>query len=214
MKLNEFRIDILKQEIEVINQKINHFDILRLRTKQMAIFLWVAVIGFGLKTDSPSDNGLLFFLSIFVPIPFWYLEASFRRYYKGWSERFKAIRLFFIDGEYKIADGTKPTLKDFLDSDKDSNFPLSDYWAEKTVKDEVYQNAKSLRRSFFNHKILWVYFPMVLLSGSYALKKLAGVNWWVVGISAGFLIVLMLLLSLKFNKKKNGIGRFLLSRLM
>ncbi|MCK4760610.1 MAG: hypothetical protein KAW12_00325 [Candidatus Aminicenantes bacterium] len=131
MELNEFRIEILKQEIEVINQKINHYDNLRLKTKQMAIFLWVAVIGFGFKNGSPSDNWLLFLLAAIIPLPFWYIEASFRRYYKGWSDRFKAIRLFLVTGEYEIADGTKATLKEFLDAAKDSNFPLSRIFIKK-----------------------------------------------------------------------------------
>lgn len=202
MELNEFRIDILKQEIELINQKMNHFDNMRLKTKQMAIFLWVAVIGFGLKSDVSSGNGSLFFLfTAFIPVSFWYLEASFRRYYKGWSERFKAIKEFIRDGKYKIKGGTIVTLDDFLALGKDSIFPLSDYWAKETVEEKVYQNAKSLRRSLFNHKIIWVYFPMVLISCSYALINLMGRSLYQVGIIGGVLLLIALGLSLKYNKK-------------
>ncbi len=211
MKRNEFRIGILKQEIELIHQKMNHFDCMRLKTKQMAIFLWVAVVGFGLKTDSPTDNGSVFLLAALVPFPFWHLEASFRRYYAGWSLRFKAIMKFLYNEEYPIKGDTIVTLKGFLNEDEEErNFPVSDFWAKNTVKENVFKDATKLRRSYFDHKIIWVYFPMVLISLSYALKKLLEDNLNKAGIPAVpliaviavALIAVMLIFSFRYNKKK------------
>jgi hypothetical protein len=47
----DFKIDILKQEIEIISEKVNHFDNLRHQTKQMAITLWLAAVGVGIAEN-------------------------------------------------------------------------------------------------------------------------------------------------------------------
>jgi hypothetical protein len=93
-KFREFRIDLLKKEIDMISQKINHFDNLRQKTKQMGIILWTATIGYGLKENIP----FLFYISVLLPLPFWLMETSFRRFYKGHQIRLKAIRDFIRDG--------------------------------------------------------------------------------------------------------------------
>ncbi|MCK4763358.1 MAG: hypothetical protein KAW12_14260 [Candidatus Aminicenantes bacterium] len=59
-----------------------------------------------------------------------------------------------------------------------------------------------MKRSFFNHKIIWVYFPMVLISCAFPLIKIAETNRLAVVIPAVLLIVLAVCLSLYFNKKK------------
>jgi hypothetical protein len=41
----DFKVDIPKQEIDLLARKIDHFDDLRQRTKQMAATLWVAAVG-------------------------------------------------------------------------------------------------------------------------------------------------------------------------
>lgn len=201
MNLDVFRTDILKQEVDLISQKINHLDNLRLKTRQMAILLWVAVIGLGLKGEAPSDNNLLFVLASFIPFPFWHAEASFRRYYKEWSLRLKAIRKFIRDGEYELADGTKSTLNDFLDKTKESSFPLFDYWAHKTVEEVKRKKETSFFRSFFNRRILWIYYPMVLISGLLAIIKLSGLNFIIAVLIAGLLSLLMVTYGIKFNKR-------------
>ena len=65
MEHSDFRIEILKKEIDLTGTKVNHFDTLRLRTRQTAIALWTAVLGFGLKERIPE----LFALAILMPLP-------------------------------------------------------------------------------------------------------------------------------------------------
>ncbi len=52
MNQEDFKAEILKQEIDIVQHKINHFDNLRHRTKQMAITLWLAAVGFGISKNA------------------------------------------------------------------------------------------------------------------------------------------------------------------
>ena len=45
MDKGDFKADILKQEIDLLVRKVNHFDDLRYRTKRMAATLWIAAVG-------------------------------------------------------------------------------------------------------------------------------------------------------------------------
>jgi len=173
MEKDELRIGILNKEIDIITQKINHFDDLRLKTRQMAIVLWVAVIGVGLKNvviGSGTENndvqysGLLYCLASFIPFPFWYLESKYRGYYKKWAKRLSAIRKFIRDGKHILPDGGIAKFQDFIDPlIVDSCFPLFDFWAEKTIKKGHLKCISSLRSGLLSRKIFWIYFPMVLI---------------------------------------------------
>jgi len=155
----EFRIDITKKEIDILNSKINHFDNLRLKTKQMAIILWTASVGYGLK----ENLHILFFISTLLPIPFWLMETSYRRYYKGFHLRLWAIRNFFRNGKFKVREEVEVTLEQFL-KDKDCNFPLFDFWANDTIDSWWFNKETSFYKNFFNRNLILVYGPMVIIS--------------------------------------------------
>ena len=98
MNHDVFRIEILKKDMDICSTKVNHFDNLRLRTRQTGIALWTAVLGFGLKEDVSG----LFALAVMLPISFWILDGRYRRYQRGWSLRLRAIRVFIRDGQYNV----------------------------------------------------------------------------------------------------------------
>ena len=69
--MKELRLDVLKQEIELVQAKINHFDDLRHRTKQLAVTLWAASIGVG-----ATNIDVVLFLAAFIPLPFWFMDST------------------------------------------------------------------------------------------------------------------------------------------
>ncbi len=158
-KFREFRIDLLKKEIDMINQKVNHFDNLRQKTKQMGILLWTATIGYGLK----ENIQVLFYISALLPLPFWLMETSFRRYYRGFYARFRAIAEFIRNGNYNLK-GTEVTLAQFLSEDENSDFPIFDYWGIETIPSEKHRKETGFLNSFIDRNLLLVYGPMMLIS--------------------------------------------------
>ena len=63
MDIATFRIQMLDKEIDLIREKINHFDNLRWKRRQMAFVLWTATLGFGIKEETLG----YFFLAAFLP---------------------------------------------------------------------------------------------------------------------------------------------------
>ena len=163
MPLKNFRIKMLSQEIDFIGTKINHFDNLRQKTRQMALILWTATIGFGVK-----DNGeMLFILAALIPLPFWLIETSYRQYHKGWYGRLKAIGEFIRDGEYKLKGQEPPAFfSDFFSDEYDKKkfdrprFPILDYWGTETIAEEQHKQETSFRKNFWARKNMLLYLPM------------------------------------------------------
>lgn len=56
MHIDALRTDILKQEIDLVSDKINHFDNLRHRTKQMAATLWATAAGAAIRLPGPMHH--------------------------------------------------------------------------------------------------------------------------------------------------------------
>ncbi len=158
----DFRIQMLDKEIDLVWGKIIHFDNLRWKTRQVALVLWTAAIGFGIQFDKTG----LFFLASFLPIPFWIIETNYRRYYRGMNERMKAIRAFIRDKKYcvKGEKDKEAQLDDFLDDSKDCIFPVFDYWASKTLPTKVHKKVVSRLRNFFHRTNLLIYLLMILIS--------------------------------------------------
>lgn len=162
MDSNNYKLESIWKEIEIINNKINHFDDLRLRTKQLAIVLWVAFMGFSLKND--TNLQILLSLSWLLPIPFWYMDASYRKYYKGWEMRFQALRHFIRNGSYKLPNGNIEKLEDLVNSPGKSKFPIFDYWGHYTIDSKIRKKQLNIFKSIFNIKVFLLYYAMIYIS--------------------------------------------------
>lgn len=160
MEMETFRADILKQEIEYLHHRLDHFDDLRHRTKQMAATLCAAAIGAGL-TITPS-RPLLFLLGAAVPLPFWYRDAAYHAYQEGFHARLRAVRNFIRDGSYKSPHGQVATLKGTLDGSEQGIFPLPDYYGNKTLPEDEHNRITSRWRNATTRNMVLFYAPLSL----------------------------------------------------
>jgi len=111
---------------------------------------------------------LLLLLSVFLPLPFWVIESSYRKYHKGWQARLRAIRDFIRDGKYKVK-GQEPQaiLADFLTDVYDTHdfggktFPVFDYWGTETLEPEKHKRETDFLRNFFARRNLLLY-PLMM----------------------------------------------------
>ena len=155
----EFKADILKQEIDLLDRRVQHLDDLRHRTKQMAATLWIAAVGTALTLASKP----LLWLALFVPVPFWYFDAQYNAYQEGFWRRWWAIRRFIRDGTYTVPAG-QPRLDDLLSDSTQCVFPVPDYYGEKTFEEAVHNEHVSLRRNAFTPKMRIFYGGLVVVS--------------------------------------------------
>lgn len=156
--LEEFRMEFLLKEIEIANLKINHFDVLRLKTKQLAITLWIATLGFGLK----DKIELLYFMAVFIPLPFWLIDTKYRQYASGWNKRFFAIGNFIRNGKFKVKGNKTVTLTDFITS-KEKTFPVPDFWAGSTISDKAHKESTGFIKNFSYRGNILIYLPMIII---------------------------------------------------
>ena len=155
MDISQFRVEILKQEIDTLSQHFMHIATHRWRCRQMAIVLWTAAVGFGLK----ENMGLLCALGALVPSPFWIIDAWYRQRERALMLRFKAIRDVLRDGRYMVKGENEATLQQFLDAEETSLFPVPDHWGSKTIPPKTLEVFCGLRHNLWM-KILVVYIPM------------------------------------------------------
>lgn len=156
MTVREFKIEIIKQEIDLVNQKINHFDNLRHGTKQMAITLWLAAMGVGLTAKIEA----VILLAAFVPLPFWFFEAIYHAYQEGFASRFWAIRNFIRTGQFMSPDGIKVDLTENSDSIDFGAFPVPDYYGNLTLAPEAHKKRTNVLRNFLKIKMVLFYLPL------------------------------------------------------
>ena len=152
MKLGDFKADILKQEIDLLVRRIEHFDDLRHRTKQMAATLWLAAVGAALTLPSKP----LLWLALGIPVPFWYFDAHYNAYQAGFNRRFWAIRAFIRDGNFTTPAGDA-SLTDFLSDSGASVFPVPDYYGNTTFDQESLKRHTSKIRNAFTGKMVLFY---------------------------------------------------------
>ena len=162
--------DILMQELELVMNKVNHFDNLRNRTRQMALVLWVAVFGTGLTLNSVA----LLVLGIFVPGPLWYIEATYHAYQEGYATRFWAIQRFLTGRR-----------------SEENPFPIPDYYGNRgSISKKRHDKLTSILRNAFKRHMLVFYCPLLVVSFVFAiLRSGMGQLGIIVGIVAGLIAV-------------------------
>ena len=165
MDIGEIKLEILKQELTLLQDKANHFDNLRHQTRQMAITLWLAAIGFGLTTNIKE----VFFLAVLIPIPFWYFEGMYHKHQEGYVNRYGAIERFLREGSYKVKNQKEVTLADFLKKFDADGFPLLDHYSKNTIPTKDFERNTSLFRNLFKKSKLIFYFSFMLISLLFAL---------------------------------------------
>ena len=158
MKVIDLKIEILKQEIEIVIQRVNHFDDLRHRTQQMAVTLWLAAIGVAITSKSQA----LIWLASIVPLPFWYFDASYHRYQEGYISRWRAIKDFIQTGKYNVRGDKVALLEESQNGINFGEFPVPDYYGGKTLPSKQHQKETSLFRNLFKNKT-WLFYGSLSL---------------------------------------------------
>jgi len=147
---------VLLKEMELVSQKINHFDTLRHNTKQISITLWLASVGVG-----PSlDNLILLFLSALIPLPFWYFDATYHSYQEGFNARLRAIQNYIRGEDYPLGEN--------------ESFPIPDFYGVVTLPKSQHRKLTSLRNNAFKKRS--VVFYGVLIVGTVTIALTSAVS--------------------------------------
>ena len=91
----EFRLDWLFKEIELLEKKIEFFDDLSFKIKGWAVVSWFALVSFSIK----ENDYRISLISIFLPVLFVMVEASYKRYQIEFIQRTRNIMRLLNDKE-------------------------------------------------------------------------------------------------------------------
>jgi len=94
-ELFKFKIELLKKEIDILSSTIGRYDDILFKIKGWTITLWIAVVGWGIL----SNSMLLLILALFVPILFCFLEVQFKMIQRQYIFRGNYLQKFFHNDE-------------------------------------------------------------------------------------------------------------------
>ena len=106
----QYQMDLLKMEIQTIDNIIQRMDSMAQTTKNWAIGIWTGSIAF---TLSEPELSKFVILSAVTPILFWYIDASFRRIQARSIYRGQKIREF-LNSDNLISSYENHKLVDFI----------------------------------------------------------------------------------------------------
>lgn len=136
--------NLILKEMELVSQKINHFDTLRHNTKQLTITLWLATVGVGFSIISPH----LIVLATLIPIPFWYFDATYHAYQEGFNARLRAIQNYLRGEPFEHS----------------QNFPIPDFYGIFTIEKSKHKAMTSVHKNFWKPKLLLFYGSLIVFS--------------------------------------------------
>ena len=147
----DVQCDIIKQEIEIINQLIARHDNMTQTSKNWAILIWTGSIGLLL-----GDEGLrqiVIFTAVF-PGVFWYLDAHLRRIQNRSIYRQRQISNFLNDER----------LSQSFKEGRITKFKILDPTGKQHEKEEGYLNLISIKRTMHFEGVKYFYMPMMAIS--------------------------------------------------
>jgi len=144
LKALEFQLEILKKELDTINEIIARQDGMSQTTKNWAVVCWTGSVAFTL-----SDASLRHFvgLTATLPVLFWYIDATFRRLQARTIFRGAQIR-DWLNSDQLAASFEKGKLQ---------GFTVFDPTSQKSVDTPEYRRAVALRRTLRYPEIRYFY---------------------------------------------------------
>lgn len=159
MTVRDLRLEFLKKELELVQEKINHLDDLRHRTKQMTVTLWAATFAVSITTN----QNLIYYLAAFIPLPFWFLETNYHRHQEGYTARLKAIRSFIQTGKYVVRGEREVSLQESMMSEDFEGFPVLDFYGGDTIDKNLHKRLTNPILNFFKLKTVIFYIPLIVI---------------------------------------------------
>lgn len=199
----EKKFSLLRDEISILNQRINlAFDRIW-KIRQLELTLWIATIGLGLGTIHQANkaNPSILAISALLPIWFFIIESVYARSRRLFAARDHEIQKFLNNADYRIP-GSNNKIEFLLDLKKDElNFPVYDLKGINTFcENGFYRWRKSIFSNFTISTPILLYGSQVIVSAYFArinYNPLREANmWWFPPASAAFIISILPIIGL------------------
>lgn len=138
------KINDLKEEFKLIHESISKWDNYSLSIKNWAITVWSAIIVFIItqyytQKASNIDLSNLFWIPIFLPIPFWFFDGLFKHFQRISVIRSQAIQ-DYLNNE---------SLLDLDKKDEEKLKKMIEKFNEKSQENEIIDSVKKKFKNDF-----------------------------------------------------------------
>lgn len=161
----DYKLDLLKLEIQTINSAIIEKDQMCRQIKQWAVTLWVAAVGFaGVRhIDQPSLSSSLWAASTgLIPIFLCILDLYTKRLQRKYVWRSRLIHRFLNDVDYSLKRAlTDGDIKEFRIYDPSGAFWLEDL---SSTQNQDFANYISVVKLLRNPRIFLLYLSLTISS--------------------------------------------------
>lgn len=146
-----FQLDVLKREIESVDEIIGRIDDITQKTKNWAIVTWTGALGLALTHDELRQYAVL---TMVLPLVFWFVDAQWRSLQKRTVYRSRKISEFLNNQK----------LLESFDQQRIIDFTIFDPVAHSHRKEPGYKEYTSIRKTLFFPEVLAFYFPLAIIS--------------------------------------------------
>ena len=150
-KALEYQLDVLKQEIEIIDNLNARYDEMTQSVKNWAILGWAAMLAYIIKD---INSRVLIGWTAMVPLVFWYLDAYLRKIQMRSNYRKRQIRKFLNDGR----------LHKSFETGRLESFQVLDVTGATHKHEDGYKRVASTARTFLFREAVIAYAPLIVAS--------------------------------------------------
>ena len=147
----QYQMDLLKMEIQTINDIISRMDAMAQATKNWAIGIWTGSIAI---TLSQPELQKFVILSAVTPFLFWYIDAYFRRLQTRSIFRSRKIHEF-LNSDRLVSSFEKNSLVDFT---------VFDATGTQYKGTQEYEKFASLKRTLKFREVREFYLVLIIIS--------------------------------------------------
>jgi hypothetical protein len=149
-----FQLEILKKELDILNNTIDKIDTLTQGLKNWTIGLWSGAIILAFGANGTTNFKGEFLLPALIPFLFWLLDAWWRRTQRGFIYRVEKISDFLNDPNYFESFKEKRII----------GLRLYDLRGRKTGNITDYNKFVSPKKTFLFKSVGLFYFGLIIFS--------------------------------------------------
>lgn len=214
-KLTSTELDLLKFEVDILEQRILHLENLQYRLRQFSMALWITALGVGIGvTTNAGVNLLILGISGIIPMVFIILDAKYATHAQGFRSRRNEITYFLNTENYvRVSEREKKTTgnNSFLKSsdiiywfDFQGNLSLRDSKIHKYRSNLIVKLTRATRVGFYGFQMM---ISTIVISNYLACKEGHFSYYFILLIFPTFFGFLISLRYLKRRKCSAGLSQ-------
>jgi len=157
----EFQLELIKKELDILNNCIDKIDTVTQGFKNWTILLWSGSVILAFGKDATEFQGK-YLLTAIIPFLFWVLDAWWRRIQREFIFRNNKISDFF----------NSPNFAQSFQQNEIIGLRMYDLRGSKSGEKQEYKRFTSLKRAFLFKTVGVFYLGLILIScGLYVYMK-------------------------------------------